>query len=147
MINKILIPSDGSAHSERAVEKGIELAKATGASIVAFTVTEPYPVRKYGDLIMEGIAPLKTYGEQVQQAAKRVLAAVEQRVKAAGLRFEGYMASSESPAEAIVEAADKHGCDLICMASHGRKGPASVLLGSETTKVLTHAKISVFVCR
>ena len=146
MIRKILIPSDGSAVSERAINSAIELAKATGASLLGFMVTEPYPLKLYGDLMLRGIGAVQHYDDEERQLSQRVLAPLERAAHSAGVRYSGYSVSSRSPADAIVATAEHEGCDLICMGLRDHHKLLGDHLDPETTKVLTHAKVPVLVC-
>lgn len=146
MIRKILISSDGSALSERAVKSGIELAKATGASVVGLLVTEPYPLRMYGDLMLSGLEPMQHYYDEERQLAQRALAPIEQAAQTAGVRYSGSSVSSRSPGEAIIATAEQQGCDLICIAAENHRDLLGVHLGKETTRVLTHARVPVLLC-
>lgn len=145
MYKHLLIPTDGSALSEAAAASGIRLAKVLGARITALHV-----VPDLADAPLEGWAHgdtasrprLKTLFEQ---QAQQYLAAIEQQAKKAGVRCAGLGVSGASPYEEILKTATERGCDLIYMASHGRKGASALVLGSETVKVLTHSGIPVLV--
>ena len=144
MFKKILVPTDGSELSEKAVAGAIALAKPLGASIVALTVSEPYSYSNLSEYRPEGI---EEYDLRIKKVAHERLARVEAATSAAGVAAETVQVKSFSPFEAIIQAATDHECDVIFMASHGRKGLAAVLLGSETQKVLTHSTIPVMVYR
>lgn len=146
MIRKILISSDGTALSQPAVKSGIELAKATGASVLGLLVTEPYPLRFYGDLMLSGIEPMQHYQDQERQLAQRALAPIAQAAESAGVRYSGSSVSSGSPADAIIATAEQQGCDLICIATENHHDFLGVHLDRETTRVLTHARVPVLVC-
>jgi nucleotide-binding universal stress UspA family protein len=147
MYRHILIPTDGSALSGHAIAQGIALAKATGARVTGlFVAPAPTP------LVFEGLMPVDymqpdAHAALNARAAARYLGAIEKAALHAGVPFEGVSVTGEYPAEAILETATRRKCDVIVMASHGRRGLAGVLLGSETQKVLTHAKVPVLVCR
>jgi nucleotide-binding universal stress UspA family protein len=147
MYKKILIATDGSDLSQKAVDSGIALAVLSGAEIVALQVVPRYPVSYF-----EGGAsvPNTEIGRIEKQWAENALATVE-AVKASaavkGVQAKGITANSDLIAEAIIAAVKKHGCDLIVMASHGRRGISRLLLGSETTHVLTHSPVPVLVLR
>jgi len=147
MYTHILIPTDGSAQSAHAVAQGIALAKVTGARVTGlFVAPAPTP------LVFDGLMPVDymqpdEHAALTAKAAAHHLGAIEKAAVKAGVPFEGVTVTGEYPAQAILEAAAERKCDLIVMASHGRRGLASVLLGSETQKVLTHAKGPVLVCR
>jgi nucleotide-binding universal stress UspA family protein len=147
MYQHILIPTDGSALSGHAVSQGIALAKAIGAHVTGlFVAPAPTP------LVFEGLVPVdymqpEAHAALSARAAARALGVIEKAAQQAGVASECLSVTGEFPAEAILEAAAKRKCDLIVMASHGRRGLAGVLLGSETQKVLTHARVPVLVCR
>ncbi|HRD95767.1 MAG TPA: universal stress protein [Rubrivivax sp.] len=147
MIQHILIPTDGSKLSARAVAQGMDLARATGARVTGlFVAPSPTP------LVFEGLRPVaymqpEQHAALIARAAARHLAVIERAAAAAGVVFEGLTVEGEYPAEAILEVARKRRCDLIVMASHGRRGVAALLLGSETQRVLLHSKLPVLVVR
>ena len=147
MYKRILIATDGSPLSDKAVESGLGLAALSGASIVALKVVPRYP-RSY----FEGSAPLnRDEIKQVEQrwtdAALAELGEIKKMGAEQGTSVKSVVAKSELIAESIISAATKNNCDLIVMASHGRKGIKRVLLGSETQHVLTHSHIPVLVLR
>ncbi len=146
MYTKILLPTDGSALCDSATQKGIEFAKFAGASVVCF---HAIPATSY--LIYTEAGPSDILAEQFERDAKvrgqRLVEALEHRARDAGVACESVLVTNDHPWEAIIEAADTKGCDLIFMASHGRRGLSAMLLGSETARVLTHTKIPVMVYR
>jgi len=144
MFTKILIPTDGSDLSMRAVAGAVELAGRLGASLVGLTVVEPYAYASLSEYRPETIAE---YEQRADEVARERLAALEKAARAKGVAVETVVARSFSPFEAIIDSASRHGCDAILMASHGRRGLSAVLLGSETQKVLTHSTIPVIVYR
>lgn len=141
MYKRILVPTDGSERSVKAVEGAARFARPLGATLVVMTVVEPYSYTNLAEYRPESI---EQYDER--EAEERLEAARKIAV-AAGVEVKTVMVKSFSPAEAIIEQAEKNGCDIIFMASHGRKGIAAVLLGSETQKVLTHSHFPVMVYR
>lgn len=145
MYKSILIPTDGTEFCERAIQHGLSLAKLTQATVVGLTVTQPLHTGTPRGLIPANLASI-IHTEMVKLAAEK-LAFVEQAAKEAGVAIETVRASHDHPWEAIVDTAKDRGCDLIVMASHGRRGVSAVLLGSETQKVLTHSTIPVLVVR
>lgn len=147
MYKHILIPVDGSPLSKKAIKEGLGLAKACGAKVTGFYSPPEYETLIYGEYVPPDLMPREEYEERSNEHAEKVLSAVTKTAETMGVPCATYIAASRMPWEAIVEAARKKRCDLIVMASHGRKGLAGVLLGSETTKVLTHSKIPVLVCR
>ncbi len=147
MYKHILIPVDGTPLSKKAVREGIKLAKTCGAKITGFFSPPEYEVLIYGEYFPPDLMPREEYEARAKANAEKILAPVRKEAEGAGVACATYHVPSRMPWEAIVEAARKKRCDLIVMASHGRKGLTGVLLGSETTKVLTHSKIPVLVCR
>ncbi|MDF1485349.1 universal stress protein [Ramlibacter sp. H39-3-26] len=144
---RILIATDGSALSKKAVASGIELAALSGASIVALKVVPRYPQAYFEGAVMVGPQEIKRVEKQWTDAAQTVLDEVEEAAAAAGVKAKTVTTKSDFIAEAIIAAAKKSKCDLIVMASHGRKGIKRLLLGSETQHVLTHSHVPVLVLR
>jgi len=144
MISKILVPTDGSELSVKAIRGAVELAKRLGAKVVGMTAIEPYSYSSISEYRPESFEAFETRTEAI---AKERLSQVESIAKAANVEVETSVSKSYSPYQAIIEAAAEAGCDAIFMASHGRRGLNAVLLGSETQKVLTHSKIPVMVYR
>ena len=145
MYKHILIPTDGSDLSRKAIEHGVALAKATGASVVGITVSPLF----FTVVVDPVFVPetIEQYRANCAAQAERDLAVVRDIARTAGLACEGVHVFDDHPYRAIIATARDRQCDLICMASHGRKGVSALLLGSETTKVLTHSAIPVLVCR
>ena len=147
MYKHLLLPTDGSALSQRAAASGVELARALGARITAlFVAPAPTPLVYEHFLPVAYMTP-EDHEKLIQQASARYLGSIQKVAVAAGVPFEGLSVVGEYPADAIVETATKARCDLIVMASHGRKGVSALLLGSETAKVLAHSKLPVLVHR
>ncbi len=147
MFKHILIPTDGSGLSEKAIRAGVEMARAMGAKVTGlFAAPAPTPL-VYGDFMPVGYMPPDLHAEVIQKASRHHLAVIEKAAREAGIGVNCISVTSEYPADAIVEAARTQRCDLIFMASHGRRGLAGLVLGSETHKVLTHSKIPVLVYR
>jgi nucleotide-binding universal stress UspA family protein len=147
MYKHILLPTDGSPLSERAVKSGIELAKAVGARVTGlFVAPAPTPL-VYENMVPVAYMTPDQHAEMTERSARQYLGVVERAAQAAGVACECVSVTGEYPADAIVQAARKRRCDLIVMASHGRRGIQAVLLGSETHKVLTHSKVPVLVHR
>jgi nucleotide-binding universal stress UspA family protein len=144
MFKKILLPTDGSELSARAIAGAVEMAKKMGAKIVGMTVVEPY---SYSSLSEYRPESYEDYEARMNKAAQERLLAIEAAGKAAGVEVEAKVTRSFSPYEAIIDMANQSNCDAIFMASHGRRGLSAVLLGSETQKVLTHSTIPVLVYR
>ena len=145
MFKTILVPTDGSALSEKAIHGAVELAKLTGGRLIAVSVAEPYPFTPS----MEGAyAPdLNLYEKQMRKFAEIHVQKVAEAAAHAGVPCETIVAQSFNPYEEIVNAAKEHHCDVILMASHGRKGLNRLFIGSETQKVLAHTTIPVMVFR
>lgn len=147
MFKHLLVPTDGSELSQRAVAQAVALAGELGARITFFTAFQPYP-RTFGDMgAVFGLSALALYSEDVQQAAAQRLAEARRIADDAGVACEVLQLNFDEPYAGIIEAARLQGCDLILMASHGRRGLDALLLGSETHKVLTHSAIPVLVAR
>lgn len=147
MFKRILVATDGSELSTRAVDKAIELARAVGADLFALKVVHLQVEAHWdGALIHERAAHAKLEAQQTE-LAQAVVDAVKKSAQGAGIQVTSLTVKASSVADAVIEAAQKNGCDLIVMASHGRRGLARVLLGSETQHVLTHTLIPVLVIR
>ena len=144
MFKKILLPTDGSELSTKAVQGALKMAGQLGASVVGLTVVEPY---SYSTLSEYRPETLEAFEARNAQAAEQRLAPLVQAASDAKVPCETVTVKSFSPYEAIIDTAKRHGCDVIFMASHGRRGLSAVLLGSETQKVLTHSTIPVLVYR
>ena len=140
MYTHILIPTDGSALAGKGVQHGVALAKLIGAKITILTVLPP-------DMITADREVDEIRKASKQKHAEEVLGAVATQTQTAGVACETIQVEHEHPYQAIINAADSKGCDLIVMASHGRRGISAIVLGSETVKVLTHCKIPVLVYR
>jgi len=136
----ILIPTDGSELAGKGVQHGVALAKLIGAKITILTVLPP-------DMITADREVDEIRKASKQKHAEEVLGAVATQTQTAGVACETIQVEHEHPYQAIINAADSKGCDLIVMASHGRRGISAIVLGSETVKVLTHCKIPVLVYR
>ncbi|NRF70909.1 universal stress protein [Aquincola sp. S2] len=144
MYKRILVPTDGSDITAHAVETALTLAKALGATVATVSVKEPFPYSAISE--MQPVPPQEFYDAQERIAASRVKAVVD-AAQAAGLACEAYTVEALHPWEAILDQAKQLGCDLIVMASHGRRGVAAMLLGSETNRVLTHSHLPVLVVK
>ena len=145
MFKHILIPTDGSDLSRKAVLYGVQLAKECGARVTALTLTEPYRVASM-DAVLVSVGE-DEYEEESRRVSERALEQVRVAADAAGVRCDTIREVHDQPYRAIIDAAHAKGCDLIVMASHGRRGVSALLLGSETVKVLTHSTIPVLVYR
>ena len=147
MYQKILIATDGSTLSRQAVTSGLELAALTGASIVALKVVPRYPVSYFEGGVALSVNNIAGVEKQWADAAMAVVKKVQDAAEVEGIKAKGVTISSDFTAESIVNAAKKYKCDLIVMASHGRRGMKRLLMGSETQHVLTHSHIPVLVLR
>ena len=148
MYTHILLPTDGSKLADKAVKQGILLAKSLGARVTILTATPEFQVvMDEGFVLPNAVMLRKRFEDETARRAKKLLDAARAGAQAAAVSCETAMTSSGRPYEAIIKQAKKSKCDLIMMASHGRKGLSSILLGSETTKVLTHSTIPVLVVR
>lgn len=148
MYKHILLPTDGSTLSEKAVKQCIRLAKSIGAKITAINVVAEFQMIMDEGFVMSNAAAVKKrFEDETEKRSKKLLAEVKANASAAGVECDSVSVTSSVPYEAIIKQAKKAKCDLIMMASHGRKGLSSILLGSETAKVLTHSTIPVLVVR
>jgi nucleotide-binding universal stress UspA family protein len=144
MYKRILVPTDGSEVTAKAVQTAIGLAKLAGGELFTLSVKEPFPYSAISE--MQPVPPQEFYDAQERIAAERVKAAVD-AAAASGVKCQGHTVEAIHPWEAILDHATAQGCDLIVMASHGRRGVAALLLGSETQRVLLHSKLPVLVVR
>ena len=147
MYKHVLIPTDGSPASNRAAKAGVAFARAIGARVTAFFAAPAPTPLVYDGLLPVAYMPPDRHAEIIERAATKYLGAIEVAATAAGVPCVSVHVTSDFPADAIVETAKRRKCDAIFMASHGRRGLAGVLLGSETQKVLTHSRIPVVVYR
>ena len=148
MYRQILVATDGSALANKAVDHGVNLAKAVGASIIFVTVTEVWSAIEMAAESEQGVRhPMETYEAMARNAAQIILAATEKRAKDAGVECETLHVRDSAPAEGIIATAIEKGCDLIVMASHGRRGLRRMMLGSQTAEVLAYSKVPVLVLR
>ena len=147
MYQRILVATDGSDLSSTAVSSAIELAAAIGAELVALYVVPRYPVSYFEGGITISVDDIARTEKQWSDKGQAVVDAVQEQARAQGVTAKAVVAQSDMVAESIMSAATKHGCDLVVMASHGRKGIKRVLLGSETQHVLTHSTVPVLVLR
>jgi nucleotide-binding universal stress UspA family protein len=145
MYKRILLPTDGTEFCESAIRHGVALAKLTQAQVIGLTVTQPLHSAVPRSLIPKNLAGV-IHSETVKLADEK-LAVVERFAREAGVQVEAVRQNNDHPWEAIVRTAKEKQCDLIVMASHGRRGVSALVLGSETHKVLTHSTVSVLVVR
>ena len=147
MFKNILVPTDGSKLSMKAVDMAIEFSKATGAALTVLTVIPPYPMTPAGDgYVLEPISG-DAWDKVMKDRADKILAGAEKRAKARKFSVRLMSMRNSLAYDGIIASAKRRKCDLIIMASHGRSSLSALLLGSETTKVLTHSSIPVLVCR
>ena len=147
MFKHILVPTDGSALSDSTVARAVSFAKESGARITFFYSQPDFPMPIYGEGALIDPTTPEQFAKSAASEAEAILRKTRSAAEAAGVACDSDTAVNEVPYEAIIDAADRHGCDLIFMASHGRRGIAGLLLGSETQKVLTHSKTPVLVYR
>lgn len=144
MYKALLVPTDGSELTIKAIQTAIGLAKTTGARIDVIAVKEPFPYTAISE--MQPAPPQEFFDAQERVAAQRVQEVMD-ICKAEGVTCQGHTVEAVHPFEAIIDHAKRQNSDLIVMASHGRRGVSALLLGSETQKVLTHSKLPVLVVR
>ena len=145
MFKHLLVPTDGSEESETAIRKSIELAKSIRATVTGIHVLPTFHVFTYRTEMLEDTRELFEKDSRIHAA--KFLASIERAAQEAGVPCNTVSVMSDQPYEAIIKTAAEQGCDLIAMASHGRKGVKGFLLGSETQKVLVHTQIPVMVFR
>lgn len=144
MFKRILVPTDGSDITAKAVGTAVTLAKSVGARVYTIGVKEPFPYSAISE--MQPTPPQEFFDAQERIAAKHVQA-VRDACAAANVPCEAHTVEALHPWEAIIDHAKRMECDLLVMGSHGRRGVSALLLGSETQKVLTHSKVPVLVVR
>jgi nucleotide-binding universal stress UspA family protein len=147
MYKRILIATDGSPLSSKAVQSGLAMAALTGGQVIALKVVPRYPRNYFEGGMSVDLADVKRIEKQWSDEAQALLDKVKTQGKEDGVNVKAVVTKSDLVAEAVIAAAKKHNCDLIVMASHGRKGIKRLLLGSETQHVLTHSHIPVLVLR
>lgn len=147
MYTRILVPTDGSALSKKAVKSAVELAAAVGAEVVALNVVPRYPTSYFEGGVSISPSEVARVEKQWAEHGQALAEEVEKAAAKAGVKAKAVTVRSDLVAEAILAAAKKNRCDLVVMASHGRRGLKRLLLGSETQHVLTHGNIPVLVLR
>jgi len=147
MFKQILIPTDGSAVSAKAVKAGVALAKESGAKVIGYHAVEPVPSHLYGEVYSPSRQAVAEFERRGRAEAKKHLAAIERAARKAGVPFEPLVETARTPYHGIIEAAKKRDCDLIFMSSHGRTGLMRMALGSVAGKVMTLSKVPVMVYR
>lgn len=147
MFKHLLVPTDGSALSTDTARRAVAFAGESGAKITFFFAKPEYPVAFYGEgALIDPTTPEK-FAEMADRQAKEILNRCTELAIEAGVACDTVASTSDVPYQAIIDAASAAGCDMIFMASHGRRGISGMLLGSETQKVLTHSTIPVLVYR
>jgi len=144
MYKRVLFPTDGSEITGKATASAIAMARLCGAELYVLAVKEPFPYSAISE--MQPVPPQEFFDAQERIAAARVKAVTE-AAATAGVTCHGHTVEALHPWEAILDHAKAQGCDLVVMASHGRRGVSALLLGSETQKVLTHSTLPVLVVR
>ncbi len=147
MYQNILVATDGTRLSGKAVTHAVALAKALDARLTAFYASPDYPIPVYAEGAIVEPMSRREYAAICKDQADKILGAIAAKAKTARVAFDAVHAINSTPWRAILAAARKHRCDAIVMASHGRRGVSALLLGSETQKVLTHSKTPVIVVR
>jgi nucleotide-binding universal stress UspA family protein len=147
MYKNILVPTDGSAESHKAAVHAVALAKAVGAKVTGFFAAPPATPIVYRDHLPVGFAQPGEHAEIIEKIAAKHLDYIGRAAEKEGVSFEGAHVTNDFPADAILDAARKHKCDLIVMASHSSGGLRDVFIGSVTQKVLHQSKVPVLVLR
>lgn len=147
MFKHILIPTDGSPVSAKAVKAGIAIAKQMGAKVTAYYAVEPVPMRLYGEGYVADRQMVAEFERRARATAKKHVEAVERAAAKARVRCDALVEIARTPYEGIIEAARRRRCDLILMASHGYRGLMRLTLGSVTDKVIQLSKVPVLVYR
>jgi nucleotide-binding universal stress UspA family protein len=147
MYRRILVPTDGSTLSKKAVKSAVALAAELGAELVALNVVPRYPTAYFEGGIAVDTADVARMEGQWAEQGQAVADAARAAAEAAGVKAKAVTIRSDLVAESVLAAVRKHRCDLVVMASHGRKGLKRLLLGSETQHVLTHGNVPVLVLR
>ncbi|MGU3575688.1 universal stress protein [Brucellaceae bacterium C25G] len=147
MYNHILITTDGSAHSDKSVDQGLQLAQKLSSKVTVITVTAPYTISGLPGGWTDTQAFIDQYEQEWRDYAAKTLNSAKQKANALNVHIETLHMSNISAAEAIMEASKKLNCDLIVMASHGRTGLKRMLLGSQTNEVINMSEVPVLVVR
>ena len=148
MYKNILIATDGSELAAKGVTHGLQLAKALNAGVVFVTTTEIWPVLEMAAAAERGVPePAEAFEAQAAKAAEEVLSQAEASAKECGVPCETVHVRDQYPAEGIIDTANSKNCDLIVIASHGRRGIGRAILGSVANEVITHSEVPVVVVR
>jgi nucleotide-binding universal stress UspA family protein len=145
LFKHMLLPTDGSVASEVAMRKALDLARGSNARVTGLHVIQPFHLLSANVEMIEDTRAV--YQAHSDAHARACLAVIEQAAREAGVSCETCVVRADHPYEAIIQTATERACDLIVMASHGRRGMQALLLGSETQKVLTHCAVPVLVLR
>jgi nucleotide-binding universal stress UspA family protein len=145
MYRRILVPTDGSPLSRKAVDTAVALASSVGAEVLALNVVPRYPTSYFEGGASVSIQEVARIERQWSEQGQALAHAVEKAAQAAGVKARAITMQSDLVGECILAAARKYECDLVVMASHGHKGLKRLLLGSETQHVLTHGDLPVLV--
>lgn len=145
MFKHILIPIDGSEFSDRAIDAGVRFAKSMDARITGFIAEPEYRIPTHGEIVSRTAVSMYQHSEHASEHARSALNRIAERAKAEGVEFDSDFVENDNAVDAIVDAAEKHRCDLIVMASHGRRGLDKLLHGSAAQGVLSHTHIPVLV--
>jgi nucleotide-binding universal stress UspA family protein len=145
MYKRILIATDGSDLAGKALAHGLALGKALASQVTVVTVTEPWVTQVMGEAAIA--FPFEEYEKAMSANAAEILAKADEAAGKAGISCTTIHVKERHPAEGIIETAKAGTCDLIVMASHGRRGLSRLLLGSQAYNVITHSTIPVLICR
>jgi len=147
MFKHVLLPTDGSKVSRKAIRAGIRLAKGLGAKVTAYYAIDAMPAYSYADGYLLNATLMREFEKRARERGEKVLAEVVKAARAAGVRCRTYISKPATAYQRTVAAAKSQRCDVILMASHGRGGLGTLLLGSVTQKVLAHSRKPVLVYR
>ena len=147
MFKNILVPTDGSAPSSKAIKRAVQLAREQKARDIGFYVGPPWQLPVYSEYVPPEVISPKEHAAAVKKTASRYLGAVKKAAVASGVRCKCAYVMGAQPYDEIIKAVRRYGCDIIVISSHGRRGISRLLLGSQTSKVLAHSKVPVLVCR
>lgn len=147
MFKNILVATDGSGPSRRAIKRAVQLAREQKARLTGFYVGPPWQPAAYAEFVPPASLSPKQHEAAVKKAAERHLGAVKKAAAAARVRCKTYYVMDEYPYSEIVRAAKRYRCDLIVMGSHGRRGISRLILGSQASKVLAHSTMPVLVVK
>ena len=147
MFKHILIPTDGSRTAAKAIAAGVQLAKEMGARVTGLYAQEPLPMHIHGEGYVADKQLVAEFERRAAEYAERCMRELADAAAAAKVSFEAMIVKSHTPHQAIIATAEKQGCDVVFMASHGLKGLTGLVLGSVTHKVLVNSKVPVLVFR